>query len=90
MEIIAGESSYYKLLAFISLKMELHWRGCPLGRGRQVLPFIRNISHKKVDTTSFPGRNSGTSFYNNSGPGKLQDMLQLDNNGILFATFPMS
>ena len=46
MEIIAGESSCYKLLAFIALKMELHWRGCPLGRGRQVLPFIRNFTQE--------------------------------------------
>jgi hypothetical protein len=26
MEIVAGEQSCYTLLAFIALKMELHWR----------------------------------------------------------------
>jgi putative transposase len=46
MEIVAGESSCYKLLAFISLRMEVHWRGCPLGRGRQVLPFINNFTQE--------------------------------------------
>ncbi len=46
MEIVAGESSCYKLLAFIALRMEVHWRGCPLGRGRQVLPFINNFTQE--------------------------------------------
>lgn len=46
MEIVAGESSCYKLLAFISLKMELHWRGTPIGRGRLALPFLRNFTQE--------------------------------------------
>jgi len=32
MEIVAGEQSCYTLLAFIALKMELHWRPNPLGK----------------------------------------------------------
>ena len=32
MEILAGESSCYCLLAFISLKMEIHWRTAPIGK----------------------------------------------------------
>ncbi|MEM4722140.1 MAG: transposase, partial [Candidatus Methanomethylicaceae archaeon] len=31
MEIIAGEQACYNLLAFICLKMELHWRSNPIG-----------------------------------------------------------
>lgn len=46
MEIVAGEASCYKLLAFISLKMELHWRGTPIGRGRLALPFLRNFTQE--------------------------------------------
>ena len=38
MEIVAGERACYTLLAFIALKMELHWRSCPLGKVRKNLP----------------------------------------------------
>lgn len=46
MEIVAGEASCYKLLAFISLKMELQWRGTPIGRGRLALPFLKNFTQE--------------------------------------------
>jgi len=32
MEIVAGERACYNLLAFICLKMELHWRKVPMGK----------------------------------------------------------
>jgi putative transposase len=32
MEILAGEASAYRLLCFVALKMELGWRGCPIGK----------------------------------------------------------
>lgn len=38
MEIVAGENSCYRLLAFISLKMELSWRANPIGKVRPNLP----------------------------------------------------
>lgn len=38
MEIVAGERSCYTLLAFIALKMELHWRSSLLGKVRNNLP----------------------------------------------------
>jgi len=41
MEIVAGENSCYKLLAFISLKMELNWRASPVGKVRPNLPFFQ-------------------------------------------------
>jgi len=41
MEIVAGESACYRLLAFISLKMELTWRANPVGKVRPNLPFYR-------------------------------------------------
>ena len=38
MEIISGEDSCYRLLASISLKMEMHWKMKPLGRKNKLLP----------------------------------------------------
>ena len=48
MEIVAGENACYTLLAFISLKMELHWRSNPIGKVRKNLPF-----HKKLAEENF-------------------------------------
>ena len=42
MEILAGERSCYTLLAFVCLKMELHWRSKLHRKGRAELAF-----HKK-------------------------------------------
>ena len=44
MEIVAGETACYRLLAFISLKMELHWRSNPVGKVRHNLPFFKNFT----------------------------------------------
>jgi len=44
MEIVAGEAACYRLLAFISLKMELHWRSNPVGKVRPNLPFYKNFT----------------------------------------------
>jgi putative transposase len=41
MEIVAGETSCYNLLAFIALRMELHWRAKPMGKVRSNLPFFQ-------------------------------------------------
>ncbi len=46
MEIVPGEESCYRLLAFISLKMELHWRANPVGKVRENLPFFKQIKGK--------------------------------------------
>jgi putative transposase len=43
MEIIAGERACYNLLAFICLKMELHWRSNPIGKVRHNLPFFQKL-----------------------------------------------
>jgi putative transposase len=43
MEIVAGEHACYTLLAFISIKMELHWRSNPVGKVRYNLPSLRNL-----------------------------------------------
>jgi putative transposase len=43
MEILAGEQSCYTLLAFIALKMELHWRSNPLGKVRKNLPIWKQL-----------------------------------------------
>lgn len=47
MEIVAGENSCYRLLAFISLKMELAWRTAPVGKVNDNLPFFRQIAEKE-------------------------------------------
>jgi putative transposase len=46
MEIIAGEQACYNLLAFICLKMELHWRSNPIGKVRHNLPFFQKLVGK--------------------------------------------
>jgi len=46
MEIMPGEESCYRLLAFISLKMELHWRSRPVGSVKESLPFFKQIREK--------------------------------------------
>jgi putative transposase len=47
MEIVAGENACYMLLAFISLKMEVHWRANPIGKVRKNLPFFRQLGSSK-------------------------------------------
>jgi putative transposase len=46
MEIVAGEISCYRLLAYISLKMELHWRSNPIGKVRKNLPFFKEMAYE--------------------------------------------
>jgi putative transposase len=46
MEIVAGETSCYRLLAFVSLKMELTWRSKPLGKVRNNLPFLKELAYE--------------------------------------------
>jgi putative transposase len=52
MEIVAGENACYMLLAFISLKMELHWRSNPIGRVHNNLPFFQNLAIDKFTQNS--------------------------------------
>ena len=52
MEIIAGEQACYNLLAFICLKMELHWRSNPIGKVRHNLPFFQNLAEKNFTQKS--------------------------------------
>jgi putative transposase len=47
MEIVAGEQSCYTLLAFICIKMEIHWRSNPIGKVRKNLPFFKEIEEKE-------------------------------------------
>jgi putative transposase len=46
MEIVAGENACYMLLAFISLKMEIHWKSNPIGKVRKNLPFFKRLAEK--------------------------------------------
>lgn len=45
MEIMAGETACYRILADISLKMELHWRSNPVGKVRRNLPFFKELAY---------------------------------------------
>jgi putative transposase len=42
MEIMAGELVCYRLLTFICLRMELHWRSNPIGKASNNLPFFKD------------------------------------------------
>lgn len=43
MEIVAGENACYILLAFICLKMELHWKSNPVGEVRKNLQVFKEL-----------------------------------------------
>ena len=43
MEIVAGENACYHLLAFISLKMEMHWKRNPIGKAAYHLPIFQRV-----------------------------------------------
>jgi putative transposase len=45
MEILAEESAFYNLLAFISLKMELQWWNNPVGKVPHNLPFLQYLPY---------------------------------------------
>jgi len=61
MEIVASELACYRLLAFISLRMELHWRSKSVGKVGNNLPFFKELGiiilHKKVDSTAQKNQN---------------------------------
>ena len=44
MEILASERSCYMLLAFVCLKMEVHWRSKPIGKVPENLPFLQKLA----------------------------------------------
>ena len=46
MEILAGETACCRILAFICLKMELHWRSNPVGKVRKNLPFFKEFAYE--------------------------------------------
>ena len=46
MEILAGENACYTLLAFICIKMELHWRSNPIGKVHYNLPSLKKLVDK--------------------------------------------
>lgn len=52
MEIVAGENAGYMLLAFVSIKMELHWRSNPVGKVRKNLPFFQQLDDTKFTQKS--------------------------------------
>ena len=52
MEIPAGEAACYRTLAFVSLKMELHWRSNPVGKVNKNLPFFKKLANNNFTQKS--------------------------------------
>lgn len=52
MEIVAGERSCYTLLAFVCLKMEVHWRSKPIGKVPTNLPFLNKLAENNFTQKS--------------------------------------
>ena len=52
MEILAGERSCYMLLAFVCLKMEVHWRSKPIGNVAENLPFFKRLAENNFTQDS--------------------------------------
>ena len=52
MEIVAGERSCYTLLAFVCLKMEIHWRSKPIGKVPTTLPFFKKLAEENFTQKS--------------------------------------
>ena len=52
MEILAGETACYRLLAFISLKMELHWRCNLVGKVQKNLPCFQQMAYEQFTQKS--------------------------------------
>jgi hypothetical protein len=48
MEIVAGEASVYRILAFVAMKMELSWRKAPFRNSgfRKLKPFAGYFTHE--------------------------------------------
>jgi putative transposase len=46
MEILAGETACYRILAYVSLKMELTWKSTPLGKVPNNLPFLKESAYE--------------------------------------------
>jgi hypothetical protein len=48
MEIVAGEESVYRILAFVAMKMEVSWRNAPFRNSgfRKLKPFAGYFTHE--------------------------------------------
>jgi len=53
MEILAGERSCYLLLAFVCLKMEVHWRSKPIGKVPENLPFLKKLAENNFTQSNY-------------------------------------
>lgn len=52
MEILAGERSCYMLLAFVCLRMEVHWRSKPIGKVPGNLPSLKKLAETNFTQNS--------------------------------------
>lgn len=46
MEIVAGEIACYRILAYISLKMEMQWRSNTVGKVGEKQPFFKELAYE--------------------------------------------
>ena len=80
MEIIAGEIACYRILGYISLKMEMHWSSNPVGKVRKNLHFFKEFAYEyftqKIDSTRglsiFSATDSG--FYYSMARTRLDEI----------------
>ncbi|WP_435549821.1 hypothetical protein, partial [Desulfobacterium sp. N47] len=74
-----GENACYTLLAFICLKMELHWKSNPIGKVRENLPFFQKPADKnftqKLDSTQ---NVANSILLGLSGSGQVQPSYWVD------------
>jgi len=42
---VAGEIACYRILAYVSLKMEMRWRSNPVGKVCKNLPFFKKVAY---------------------------------------------
>jgi len=47
MEIVVDETACYRILAYISLKMEIHWRSNTIEKVCKNLPFFKELADEK-------------------------------------------
>ena len=66
MEIVAGEESVYRILAFVAMKMEVSWRNAPFRNSgfRKLKPFAGYFTHESLhyhgEAARWAIRNPGT------------------------------
>ncbi len=81
MEIVTGENACHMRLAFVSIKMEVHWRTSPIGKVRINLPFLKKMAVNNFTQMKLPAAPHAGSPLRSD---KLQGILAKANKGLLY------